>query len=109
MRLSHASTDTSAPESFRNFGLPIGLCVRFLQTVWRLCSWRLLATKLDIRGALYGERPQPSDEIWLRDSDIVVVPQHPILQMDNFIDLVFTRGIYAVFPVTYTIDGFTRL
>src|SRR6185503_9683909 len=28
-------------------------------------DWRLLATKLDIRGGLYGERPVPSDEIWL--------------------------------------------
>ena len=41
-------------------------------------DWRLLATRLDIRGALYGERPSPSDEIWLRDSDIVVVPKMPI-------------------------------
>src|SRR5262245_50074139 len=48
-------------------------------------DWRLLATKIDIRGALYGERPAPSDEIWLRDSDIVVVPKSPILRTDDLI------------------------
>ena len=36
-------------------------------------DWRLLATKLDIRGALSGADPSPADEIWLRDSDLVVV------------------------------------
>jgi polysaccharide export outer membrane protein len=64
-------------------------------------DWRLIATKLDIRGALFGTRPIPADEIWLRDSDIVIIPQHPILQMDNFIKLVFTQGIYGVFPIQY--------
>ena len=61
-------------------------------------DWRLLATKLDLQGALYGQRPLPSDEIWLRDSDIVLVPKSPLLWADDFINLVFTRGIYAVVP-----------
>ncbi|MCR9117560.1 MAG: sugar ABC transporter substrate-binding protein, partial [bacterium] len=61
-------------------------------------DWRLMATRLDIRGALLGKRPCPADEIWLRDSDIVVVPQSAILRADNFIELVFTRGIYGVVP-----------
>jgi polysaccharide export outer membrane protein len=33
-------------------------------------DWRLLATMLDVNGALYGRRPTPADEIWLSDSDI---------------------------------------
>ncbi|MCI0360876.1 MAG: polysaccharide biosynthesis/export family protein [Planctomycetaceae bacterium] len=41
----------------------------------RTDDWSLLATKLDIRGALAGHCPSPADEIWLRDSDIVVVPK----------------------------------
>jgi polysaccharide export outer membrane protein len=64
-------------------------------------DWRLLATKLDIRGALYGARPAPADEIWLRDSDVVVVPQSPIRRADDLIELVFTRGIYSVFPISF--------
>ena len=31
---------------------------------------------------------------------MVIVPKSPILQGDDFINLVFTRGIYGVFPVT---------
>jgi len=63
-------------------------------------DWQLMATKLDIRGALYGKRPCPADEIWLSDSDIVVVPKSPILVADDAIELVFTRGIYGVLPLT---------
>jgi polysaccharide export outer membrane protein len=70
----------------------------------RDANWCLMATKLDIRGALYGKRPCPADEIWIRDSDIVVVPKTPILVADEFIELVFTRGIYGVFPVNFGIN-----
>ena len=61
-------------------------------------DWRLLATKVDIRGALYGRRPAPSDELWLRDSDVVIVPPEPIRVLDDAIDLIFTQGIYAAAP-----------
>jgi len=62
-------------------------------------DWRLMATMLDLRGALYGKRPTPSDEIWLNDSDILVVPKMPIQVIDEAIDLVFQRGIYGVLPM----------
>ena len=62
-------------------------------------DWRMMATMLDVKGALYGKHPSPADEIWLSDSDIVVVPKSPILVADEFIDLVFTRGIYGIFPL----------
>lgn len=61
-------------------------------------DWRLLATKLDLRGALLGARPAPADEIWLRDSDIVLVPKTPLLITTEWIDLFFTRGVYGVVP-----------
>ncbi len=61
-------------------------------------DWQLQATRLDLRGALIGKRPCPADEIWLRDSDLVVVPKSAILLTDDFIELVFTRGIYGVVP-----------
>jgi len=67
-------------------------------------DWRLLATMLDLRGALLGKRPCPADEIWLRDSDIIVVPKMPILLGDEFIDLVFTRGIYGVMPISTSLN-----
>jgi polysaccharide biosynthesis/export protein len=70
-------------------------------------DWRLLATKIDIRGALYGERPSPSDEIWLRDSDIVVIPKMPVARVDDVIELYLTRGLYSAFPIGfgYSLNG----
>src|SRR3954470_16383860 len=32
-------------------------------------DWRMMATMLDLRGALSGRRPVPADDIWLNDSD----------------------------------------
>lgn len=61
-------------------------------------DWRLMATMLDVKGALYGRRPTPADEIWLNDSDIVVIPKTPIQATDEAIEQLFTRGLYGVFP-----------
>jgi len=70
----------------------------------RTDDWQLMATKLDLRGALIGKRPAPADEIWIRDSDIVLVPKSPILLMDDFINLVFTRGVYGVVPIGVSVN-----
>ena len=62
-------------------------------------DWRLLATMVDLQGALRGKQPCPRGEIWLSDSDVIIVPKGRILETDDFINLVFTRGLYGVFPV----------
>ncbi len=67
-------------------------------------DWRLLATMIDLEQALCGNQPCPAGEIWLADSDVVIVPKSPILKAADFIDLVFTRGIYGVFPLTANIN-----
>lgn len=85
-----------------------GANLREIVVLRRTDDWRLVATKLDLRGALLGERPCPADEIWLRDSDIVIVPKTPILLLDDFIDLVFTRGIYGVVPFQGISIAFAR-
>jgi polysaccharide export outer membrane protein len=61
-------------------------------------DWRMMATMLDVRGALYARRPVPADDIWLNDSDIVLVPKTPIEQVDELIEQVFTRGVYGLIP-----------
>ncbi len=61
-------------------------------------NWRLMATKLDMSGALFGRKPHPTDEIWLRDSDIVLVPKRPIQRFTEAVDLYLTRGVYQVVP-----------
>ena len=71
--------------------------LRELVVFRRAEDWRLIATRLDLRGGLYGKRPVPSDEIWLRDSDIVLVPAAPIKRFDDAVELVFTRGVNEIF------------
>ena len=47
---------------------------------------------------LRGKDLCPTDEIWLSDSDVILIAKGPILECDNFINMVFTRGIYGVVP-----------
>ena len=67
-------------------------------------DWSLMATMVDVHRALFGKQPCPPGEIWLDDSDVIIVPKSPILAADDFIDLVFTRGIYGVFPLSATLN-----
>ena len=76
----------------------IGANLRQVVVFRRGEDWRLTATMVDIRGALYGRRPVPADEIWLNDSDIVVVPKTPIQATDEVIQQYFTAGLYSLFP-----------
>jgi len=61
-------------------------------------QWRLVATMVNIRGALYTNRPSPADEILLNDTDVVVVPKKPIQVVNEVIDKFFTQDLYSVFP-----------
>lgn len=79
-------------------GWNVGANTRQIVVFRRGDDWRLLATMLDLRGALYGKMPCPADEIWVNDADIIVIPKSPILVLDDIINLVFTRGIYGVAP-----------
>ncbi len=72
----------------------------------RADDWRLIATVLDLRAALLGRQPCPEGEIWIGDADLIIVPKSRILRADNIIELVFTKGLYGIFPfsgnVSYT-------
>jgi polysaccharide export outer membrane protein len=72
----------------------------------RMDDWSLMATKLDLRAALLGRTPCPEGEIWVGDTDLIIVPKSRILRTDNFIELVFTRGLYGVVPVQGTVSLF---
>lgn len=90
-------------------GWNVGANLRQVVVFRRGDDWRLMATMLDLRGALYGKKPCPADEIWLNDTDLIVVPKSPVLVFDDMINLVFTRGVYGVLPfstsVSYTNVG----
>jgi polysaccharide export outer membrane protein len=76
----------------------IGANTRQVVVFRRGPDWRLMATMLDLRGALYARRPVPADNIWLNDSDIILVPKTPIQQVDEVIEQYITRGVYSVVP-----------
>jgi len=86
----------------------VGANLRQIVVFRRGDDWRLLATMINLEGALFGRQPCPPGEIWIDDSDVIVVPKGKILQADDFINLVFTRGIYGVFPLTAAIN-FSKL
>lgn len=79
-----------------NYGGDISKVVVFR----RADDWRLQATVLDIKRALLGKQPCPAGEIWVCDSDVVMVPKTRLQWCDNNIDLIFTQGIYRVLPFT---------
>ncbi len=89
----------------------VGANLRQVVVFRRGDDWRLLATMLDVRGALYGKRPGPADEIWLNDSDIVLVPKGPLKVANEAIEQVFTRGLYGVMPFgwSYSFNNFGRV
>ncbi|MCO6043636.1 polysaccharide biosynthesis/export family protein [Aeoliella sp. ICT_H6.2] len=80
-------------------GWRVGANLRQVVVFRRADDWRLMATMVDLRGALYARRPVPADEIWLNDADIVLVPKNPIQMADEVVEQVFTRGIYAAVPL----------
>ncbi len=84
----------------------IGAHITHVVVFRRVDDWRLVATMLDLRAALLGRTPCPASEIWVGDADLIIVPKSRLLRATNFIELVFTRGIYGVIPfngnVSYT-------
>jgi polysaccharide export outer membrane protein len=76
----------------------IGANLRQIVVFRRGDDWRLLATMVDVQGAKHARRPAPADDIWLNDSDVVVVPKSPIHVANEFIAQFFTQGLYGVFP-----------
>lgn len=80
-------------------GWNVGSNLRQVVVFRRGPDWRLMATMVDLRGALYARRPVPADEIWLNDSDIILVPKTPIQVVDEVIEQYFTRGLYAAIPL----------
>lgn len=78
--------------------------IRDIVVFRRTDDWHLIATRLNLAGAMYGNRPCPADEIWIRDTDVVLIPKSEILRANDFIELVFTRGIYGVFPLESSLN-----
>jgi polysaccharide biosynthesis/export protein len=85
-------------------GWGTGANLREIVVFRRAEDWRLVATRLDLRGALLGKRPIPSDEIWLRDADIVLVPKTPLRRTTDIVDELFPRGVNQILPLLQGLD-----
>jgi polysaccharide export outer membrane protein len=73
-------------------------------------NYRLMATRINIRPGLYNDPALDPCDVWLRDTDLVIVPKLPIQVWDDWIELVFTRGIYGIVPFNgITISFFENL
>ena len=66
-------------------------------------DWRIIATQLDLHGALLGKQPCP-DDIWVRDTDLVLLPKSHVQVGVDYIDLIFTRGIYGILPFSSSLN-----
>ncbi len=89
-----------------------GANLRHIIVMRRDKNWQLIATKVDLSGALWGHRPIPSDDLWLRHSDIVLVPKNAGQRIADFVEVYFNRGLYGIFPTqgfSVTFDGVSRL
>jgi polysaccharide export outer membrane protein len=79
----------------------VGANLRQIVIFRRGDDWRLLATTVNLQGAmLFANQPCPPGELWVSDSDVILVPKGALLLTDDYINLVFTRGIYGVVPFT---------
>lgn len=67
-------------------------------------NWRLMATRLDLQGTINGRRPFPSDDFYLRDSDIVIVPRKPIQRLSEAVNLYLTQTLFQIFPQQLVFD-----
>ena len=65
----------------------------------RADDWRMISTMLDLQGAVLGKRPTPADEIWLRDGDVIIIPDKPITRFNQWVGQIFTDGLYRVVPI----------
>lgn len=79
-------------------GLKIGANNRQVIIHRRAEDWRMISTMLDLRGEHLGKTPIASDEIWLRDGDLINVPPRWIKLMNNGVQQVFTDGLYRIIP-----------
>ncbi len=66
----------------------------------RADDWRLIATVVSVRPALLGREICPAGELWVSDSDLIILPKTKIQLTDNWIELIFTKGIYGILPIS---------
>ncbi len=69
-------------------------------------DWRYIATRVDLKGMHLGKVPTPADEIEVSDNDLIIVPATPIARFNDFVEQVFQKGAYGIFPLAQVGSGF---
>lgn len=69
-------------------------------------DWRYIATRVDLSGLHLGKVPTAADEIEVSDSDLIIVPKTPIARFNDFVEQVFQKGAYGIFPLAQVGSGF---
>jgi polysaccharide export outer membrane protein len=67
-------------------------------------DWRLLATMIGLQRTVDGTHFCPGSDLWLSDSDVIIVPKARIHSCHEFLGRVFNRRAYGPFPLTSPID-----
>jgi polysaccharide export outer membrane protein len=82
----------------------VGSNIEQVVVLRRTEDWRLVATMLNLRDAVLGRDVCPANEIWVSDSDLIIVPQSKIQLCNKWVEQLFTKGIYGVVPITGSVS-----
>jgi polysaccharide export outer membrane protein len=80
----------------------VGANLRHVIILRRGEDWSLMGCAVNMNSALNRRRACPHNDMWLADSDVVIVLKGDLIKANNLIEQVFTRGIYSVFPLSFT-------
>lgn len=80
----------------------VGANLRHVIILRRGEDWRLMGCAVNMNTTLNRRPVCPHNDMWLADSDVVIVLKGDLIKANNLIDQVFTRGIYAVFPLSFS-------
>jgi polysaccharide export outer membrane protein len=76
----------------------------------RTQDWQMIATMVDLYDPIIKGKGAcaPVCDLWVADADLIIVPKTRILVFDEFVQLVFTQGIYGVIPLQGVSIGFAK-
>ena len=78
-----------------NFGANVNQVVIFR----RADDWRLIATVVSLRPALLGREPCPAGEIWVSDSDLIILPKNKFQLCRQLDRAHIHQGLVRNFPL----------
>ncbi len=75
----------------------------------RDAHWRLVATQINLWHEVAAGKHCSVEDLWVADSDVVVVPKTNLRIGTDFVGEIFTRGIYGVMPFQGVSMNFAKM